>query len=102
MAIDLTDGIRRRGRTPILVLFTDGRGNVTRDGVVDRVRAQAEAQETARAAAGKGMRILLIDAAPRPQVAARALAGALNATYLPLPRTEAAGLARAVRLAAAS
>ena len=100
-AARLTDGIRRRGRTPLLVLFTDARANVTRDGIVDRARAQAEAQDAARALAGSRLRILLIDAASRSQPAARDLATAMNATYLPLPRAEAAGLARAVRQAAA-
>ena len=99
-AVALADGIRRRGRTPVLVLFTDGRANVTRDGAVDRVRAQADAEDAARAAAATRLRILLIDAAPRPQPTARALAAAMNATYLPLPRAEAAGLTRAIRQAA--
>ena len=100
-AATLADGIRRRGRTPLIVLFTDGRANVTRDGAVDRVRAEAEAKESARAAALAGLRTLLVDAAPRPQASARALAAAMNATYLPLPRFEAGGLTRAIRQASA-
>jgi magnesium chelatase subunit D len=99
-ALALADGIHRRGRTPTVVVLTDGRANITRDGVVDRPRAEADARDAARALALARLRTLLIDAAPRPQASARALAEAMSATYVPLPRAEAAGLMRAVRQAA--
>ena len=98
-ALGLADGIRRRGQTPVLVFMTDGRANVARDGTAGRVRAEADAHDAARAAAFAGFRILLVDAAPRPQQPARALAASLGALYIPLPRAEAGALLQAVRAA---
>jgi magnesium chelatase subunit D len=39
----LADGVKRRGGTPLLVLLTDGRANVARDGSGGRVKAGEEA-----------------------------------------------------------
>lgn len=98
-AVALGVAIRRRGQTPVLVFLTDGRGNVARDGTTGRGRAEADAQDAARAAAAVGLRVLLVDAAPRPQPPARALAASLGALYIPLPRAEAGALSQAVRTA---
>lgn len=98
-AVALAVGIRRRGQTPVLVFLTDGRGNVARDGATGRGQAEADAQDAARAAAAAGLRMLLVDAAPRPQKAAEALATSLGALYIPMPRAEAGALSQAVRQA---
>jgi magnesium chelatase subunit D len=38
-AIGLADGVRRRGGTPVIVILTDGRANVTRAGIGGRTQA---------------------------------------------------------------
>ncbi|MGY2047817.1 magnesium chelatase subunit D [Methylobacterium sp. JK268] len=91
---------RRAGRSPVLVLLTDGRANVARDGAPGRARAEADALAAARALAEGGTRALVIDTAARPQDGARRLAEALAARYLALPQADAARLSRAVREAA--
>ena len=90
----------RRGATPVLVLLTDGRGNIALDGQPDRTAAAEEVERAARAIRADGLRGILVDTASRPQPAAEALAGQLGARYLPLPHADAARMNRAVRLAA--
>jgi magnesium chelatase subunit D len=92
---------RRRGRTPTVVLLTDGRANVARDGAGDRARAEEDALAAARLARAAGVASVLVDTAPRPRPFSRQLAAEMGARYLPLPGGEAAGaLAGAVRTAA--
>lgn len=91
--------VRRAGATPVVVLLTDGRANVARDGQGGRVRAQHEALAAARQLAAQGGQVLLIDTSVRPEPAARALAAAAGARYLPLPQADAGRMARAVQIA---
>lgn len=92
--------LRRRGLSTQLVILTDGHANVARDGSIGRVRAEEDARKVARRLGSEGLNCLLVDSAPRPQDAARAIAGALQARYLPLPRMDARALVSAVREAA--
>ena len=76
---------RGRGRTPSLAILTDGRANVTLAGVGSREGAEAEALALARAMREDGPAVV-VDTATRPG-RARALADALGAAWLPLPRS---------------
>lgn len=98
----LTETLRRRGETPTLVLLTDGRANIARDGTPGREQAAREALDTARRLRGTGLRTLLVDTSPQPRASAAELAQALGARYLPLPHADARALGRAVRAATAS
>ena len=93
----LADTLRRRGQTPILLLLSDGRANVARDGTPGRARAEADALAAAAAIRAAGMACLVIDISPRATPQARAIAAAMGATYLPLPYADAARLSRAVQ-----
>jgi len=95
-AAALGQQISRRGETPIVVLLTDGRGNVARDGSPGRARAAEDVDLAARQYRLAGLSTLLIDTAPQPQAAAQALARTMGATYLPLPHAGSAALSRAV------
>jgi magnesium chelatase subunit D len=90
-------GLRRRGTTPVIVLLTDGRGNIARDGRPGRPQAMEDAQSAAQQLRGLGMQTLLLDTSPQPQQPARQLAEAMGATYLPLPFANAAALSSVVR-----
>lgn len=94
--------VRRDGATPVVVLLTDGRANVARDGQGGRARAQEEALAAARALALQGGSVLVIDTSVRPEAAARALAVAARARYLALPQADAQALSKAVRAATRS
>ena len=91
------EAAQRRGWTPSLIVLTDGRANVARDGAGGRARAMAEALQAARRVAALGLAAVLIDASPRANPAAADLAQAMAARYLPLPRADSAALSAAAR-----
>ena len=98
-ARDLADQISRRGETPIVVLLTDGRGNIARDGSPGRVKAGEDAIAAARQMRMAGVTALLLDTSPKPQAAAQSLAIDMGATYVPLPYAGAQAVSRVVQLA---
>ncbi len=95
-AVTLAAAVRARGATPVIVLLTDGRANIARDGSPGRERAAADASVSARRLQLEGFAALLLDTSPQPQDAARRLADAMGARYLPLPHAGAATLSQAV------
>jgi magnesium chelatase subunit D len=101
-AASVAEGLRRRGQSPVVVLLTDGRANVARDGTGGRERAQAEATQAARQLSALQVPLLFIDTSPKPQPEAAQLAGAMRARYLPLPHAGAAAVSLAVRAATQS
>jgi len=100
-AAQLAESVRRRGQTPVIVLLTDGRANVARDGTPGRAGAVADARAAATAVRLAGITALLVDVAPRPRPDARDLAETMGAIYLPLPHADAMSLSTAVRAATA-
>jgi magnesium chelatase subunit D len=97
----LAEEARRKGHTPVVVLMTDGRANVARDGSPGRAQAAEDARVSARAVRASGLPALFIDTGPRAQPAARELAGEMAATYLHLPYADAAGISQVVQSVAA-
>lgn len=95
----LADAVRRRGQMPFVVLLTDGRANIARDGSPGRPRATEDARGAARAFRAGATAALLIDTSPKPQPSAAALAAEMGGRYLALPYADAAALSRAVRAA---
>jgi magnesium chelatase subunit D len=90
----------RRGQTPVAVFLTDGKANIGRSGRPGRAEAEADALAAAQAfhasqAAGK-CAALVLDIAPRPGEAARRLATAMGARYIPLPYADARAMSRVV------
>jgi len=101
MAVELAASLARRGDTPVLVLLTDGRANVSRNGSGGRAAAEADALAASRAVKLAGFAALLIDTSPRPELQAERIATAMGARYLPLPHADAHAVSRAARSAAA-
>jgi len=97
LSLLLADGVQRRGGTPTLVVLTDGRANVARDGQGGRAKAGEEALAAARLVRAAGVRALLVDTSPHPQAKAQELAAAMGATYLPLPYADATRLSAVVQ-----
>ncbi|MCJ2053303.1 magnesium chelatase subunit D [Methylobacterium sp. J-070] len=97
-AVAVALGVRRSGSRPAIVLLTDGRANVARSGEGGRAQAGAEALRAARAARAAGVPALVVDTGNRGEEA-RAVADAMGARYLKLPRAEAGQLSAAVRAA---
>ena len=96
-AAALADTVRRRGDTPVVVLLTDGRANIARDGRHDRSQAEADAHTAARLIRAAGLTTIVVDTSPRPQTRVRTLAAELGGRYVPLPYADAAALSQAVR-----
>lgn len=97
----LADSIARKGQTPIVILLTDGRANIARDGSAGRERAGEDAITSARALRAAGFRAVLVDTSPQPQAAGATIAAEMGARYVPLPHADAAKLSRAVLAATA-
>jgi magnesium chelatase subunit D len=85
----LAEAQRGQGRTPFLILMTDGRANIARDGTGGRVHADEDAKAAARQLGFSGIKSVVIDIAARPRDDARLLATAMGADYAALPRVDA-------------
>jgi magnesium chelatase subunit D len=96
-AFALADLIRRKGQTPTIILLTDGRANIARDGAQGRPRAEADAISAARQLRSAGITAVLVDTSPRPGPSGAQLATEMGARYLPLPHADATALSKAVR-----
>lgn len=92
---------RRKGQSPVLVLLTDGRANVARDGAPGRDKAAADGIEAARCVRVAAIPALVVDISPQPHTSAERLAAEMGARYLPLPYADPKILSRAVQAASA-
>jgi magnesium chelatase subunit D len=95
-AFALADVIRRKGQTPTVILLTDGRANIARDGGQGRPRAEEDAMSAARQLRAAGVTAVLVDTSPRPGPSGAQLASEMGARYLPLPHADANVLSKAV------
>ena len=95
-SLELSTRVAREGQSPMLVMMTDGNGNVALDGSVDRVQSREEVAGLARQLAMQGMQVVMIDISARPRETARAFAASLHADYVALPRADAASVSRLV------
>ncbi len=98
-AHDLAEAARARGRTPFVVVLTDGRANIAADGRAVRPAATADAAAAAKAIGAACIASAFVDISARPGPEGATLAAAMRARYLPLPRADAATMHAAVRAA---
>lgn len=98
-ARDCAEAVVSKGRTPSLVVLTDGRANIGRDGQPGRKQAGEDAMASAKALARTGIDSIVIDISARAAREGAALAEALNARFLALPRADARQIANAVEAA---
>jgi magnesium chelatase subunit D len=99
-ATAMVDAIRRHGGTPTVVLLTDGRANIARDGGPGRARAHEDALAAARLLRVMGISALLVDTSPHAHHLAQHLATEMGARYLALPYADAKTLSGAVKASA--
>ncbi|MEM7705514.1 MAG: magnesium chelatase subunit D [Pseudomonadota bacterium] len=100
-ARELAAGLQRKHQQPVLVVLTDGRGNVGRDGTPGHPEAASQTLDAAGELGLEGFNTLLVDVARRPRKEASELADTLGASYLVLPRVDAHSLSAAVQQASA-
>ncbi len=95
-AREAADAVAARGRTPSLVVLTDGRANIDADGQPSRKQAGEDAEAAAKAIARAGLDALVVDISARPGREGPELAAAMAARYLALPRADAKALHKAI------
>ncbi len=89
----LAEGEKAKQRTPLIVLLTDGKANIGRDGAPGRAAAAADALTAAEALRAGGFGAVFVDTSPRPQPDGDRLARAMGAVYAPLPFVQAQAMA---------
>ena len=98
-ATEQAQALQRQGITPLLVMLSDGKANVTIDGVGGRTQAQADALQWAKQWSNHGFASLWIDTALQPTGQAQELANVMQARYLPMPYVASQRLADAMQFA---
>lgn len=96
MAHEQAAQLQRQGVTPILVVLSDGRANVTLQGLGGRAQAQADAQHWGQQWQHSGHRALWIDTSIQPDSQVRQLAATMGASYLAMPQVQAQRMAHAM------
>ena len=76
---------RAKDRTPLIVLLTDGRANVARNGSPGRGEAETDALAASANVREAGIGAAFIDTSARPRPDADRFARAMGAVYAPLP-----------------
>ena len=93
MARRVAEAERGRGRTALVVILTDGRANVGGDAT----RSPHEAAlASAKALGATGIATVFIDCSARPRPEGAALAAAMGARFVALPRLDAKAVVAAV------
>lgn len=96
-SLDLALGIVRKGETPVIVMLTDGKANIARDGSPGREQARHDAQAAAKMIAVAGLPVMLIDTSPQPSPAAQEIAATMHARYMPLPHAGALQVSQVIK-----
>jgi len=99
-ALVVAEQSRRKGQTPLVVLMTDGRANITRNGAPGRPQAMRDALDAAHRLGAARVASLTIDTSPpsaRDDAPASAIAEAMNARYVRLPLSDAGAINTLVR-----
>jgi magnesium chelatase subunit D len=90
--LQLAAAVRRKGQSPLVVILTDGSGNVALDGSTDREAAARDAEAVARQFAMLELPSVVIDISRREREASRRLADTMRADYCRLPKADAAAV----------
>ena len=89
--------LKRKGQTPVLVLMTDGRANVTAAGVGGREQAYADALIAAQRAKNENLNILFVDTSFKTQEANQIIAKQMGAKYILLPQGKSSAVVEAAK-----
>lgn len=95
--LEMALAARRRGSTPVVVVMTDGSGNIALDGSADRALAGRQTETIARLYRANGLKSICIDIARRPRDGVTTLAGLLGAELHLLRQANAAHMSEIVR-----
>lgn len=97
-AMLLTQDELRKGRTPNLVLLTDGSANIALGGQSGRAKAMEEALVISTSIASLSIGIIVIDVSRSSSGHAKKIADAMQANHVPMPFASAKNISDAVRV----
>lgn len=89
--------LKRKGQTPLVVLMTDGRANVTLAGLGGREQANTEAVLAAQRMKLAQFNCLFVDTSFKTQETNQTLAAHMGAHYILLPRGKSSAVVQAAR-----
>jgi magnesium chelatase subunit D len=98
-ALEQALGTRRAGSAPLVVMMTDGRANIARDGTPGRKQAELDALSAGARFASQHIPAMFVDTSPRGEVVARRVAESMKARYILLPAADAKALGGLVKTA---
>ncbi|QJR35588.1 magnesium chelatase subunit D [Gemmatimonas groenlandica] len=98
-ALEQALGAKRAGSAPLVVMLTDGRANIARDGTPGRPGAERDALAASARFAQQHIPALFVDTSARGEPVARRVADAMRARYVLLPAANAKALGGLVRTA---
>ena len=96
-AFNMADAARSRNIKPIIILLSDGRGNMSLDGVGDRVKAIEDTTYIASLIKRNAINNIFIDTSRRKTPMADELARELNGHYFQLPMANSSSISKAVQ-----
>lgn len=98
-AVEQAIATRRGGSAPMVVMMTDGRANIARDGSPGRKQAEQDALAAGARFASQHIPAMFVDTSPRGEMVARRIAEAMKARYILLPAADAKALGGLVKTA---
>ncbi len=96
-AFNMADAAGSRNIKPIIILLSDGRGNMSLDGVGDRVKALEDTNYVASLIKRNAISNILIDTSRRKTPMADELARKLSGHYFQLPMANSSSISKAVQ-----
>ena len=96
-ALNMADAARSRNIKPIIILLSDGRGNMSLDGVGDRIKATQDTNYVASLIKRNAINNIFIDTSRRKTPMADELARELNGHYFQLPMANSSSISKAVQ-----
>ncbi len=96
-AFNMADAARSRNIKPIIILLSDGRGNISLDGVGDRVKALEDTNYVASLIKRNAINNILIDTSRRKSPMTDELVRKLSGHYFQLPMANSSSISKAVQ-----
>ncbi len=96
-AFNMADAARSRNIKPIIILLSDGRGNISLDGVGDRVKSVKDTNYVASLIKRNAINNIFIDTSRRKTPMADELARELDGHYFQLPMANSGSISKAVQ-----
>ncbi len=85
-----------QGKTPLIVILTDGRANITLDGKPDRTQAIEQCHQIGRWIAVSGFKSVVLDVGKWPNKVLAHIARDMQAAYFALPRADAQVISKTI------